>query len=81
VVHRNKGNATDLYLPPSTVPSPSTIATDPRINGPPSSSDTITPFLTPPVPSRIRDPLFLHRRRRQQWQQITKGKEEGNKSS
>lgn len=48
VVPRSKGNATDLHLPPSTVPSPSEAASDPRINWPPS---TATP-----------KPLSSHRR-------------------
>ena len=32
VIHRSKGSATDLHLPPSTEPSPSAATTDPRIN-------------------------------------------------
>jgi len=32
VIHRSKGSATNLHLPPSTEPSPSATTTDPRIN-------------------------------------------------
>jgi len=32
VIHRSKGSATDLHLPPSIEPSSSAATTDPRIN-------------------------------------------------
>ena len=59
------GSATDRHLPPSTVLSPSAATTYPLINRLPSNSDTTTPFIAPPVPSRITEPRFLRHRRQQ----------------
>jgi len=61
------------------VSSPSVATPDQQAPSSSDTTDTAVPFLAPLIPSRITDPLLL--RRRQQWQQITEGKEEGNRSS
>jgi hypothetical protein len=51
VIHRSKGNATDLHLPPSTVPSPSAATTDQQAPIQQQHHKHHSPFLASPIPS------------------------------